>query len=204
MNTTAAETTPVEMNIAASLVRKGDLIATRANGLKRIAEIKVGTTRVTARDSAGARLLYVMVDDMVDIVREVETEESVERRVNERLTTRYESMMANAQESTAAALADVTREVTENGAASHWELERLMVAQTENRIWKHVAAVLEDNETAENIIDAVGIVARQYERDIVRSASRRMSRSTSMTSNLVEDIEIETKAEFLELVTRGY
>lgn len=99
------------------------------------------------------------------------------------------------------------------GHTEAYHYEQVMVADIKAQVFqtwaKHVEQIAErinvDGETWDNMpADALAVaenMTKRFQRDILRNATRPLSRSTAVLGNIVEDVIDSVKADFIEYAT---
>ena len=199
----AAEYTTFEKTSQASNIRIGDVVEGRT-----VAAIKAGPKRVSLFDADGKRFGYFLTDQEVTYTTRQQTGESAEAQTRFRANRLLDRLLSQTGEQVTEALAKVTEQITNHGMATTWSMQDLQSAQVQHKVW-HTLATHRDNvaakgnEDGKDLLDLAREVAESYTRDIMSHTASSMSRSTSLYSNLVEDMELQAKPDFVAR-TRGY
>lgn len=201
MNTTAHTARPgfeiktVETTV--ENVRKGDIIGGATAGWK-VETVKVGTKWVELRDADGKLIVRTEVGAQIDVEREIETEESIKARETARATKQLQEMVDGSQADVDRALKSYTEYVT-NNPFNISDPSGVMMAQASHHELQRIASILDGNDKASTLLEAAEIWKRQTVKDLTgRFSTRALSRSTSVMSNLSEDIEREAKLILLD------
>lgn len=212
MNTTAIEIPEAEYRTEISKVelqdvRKGDTLVTGAQSPVNVHSVKVGTKWVELRDVIGKLIIRAEVGTEVSVARDVETEESKERRLRAKKNEMIREAVAKRDVNSAQkkALAVINKAVEEGYQVSSFQMADLLAAQAEDKVYDRLGAFITNNVGRE-IEDKVWDEVDAYEayRETMKERllgsydmTRGLSRSTSMVSNLMDDAEREATVEFI-------
>lgn len=157
--------------------------------------VKQKYTHITHGEEA--HLLRIRIDHQVEVTRDEATQEEIDQAEHDRslrycqraLMKSYEDVEKRRQ-----ALID-NLEMNPSWSINYWM--RLAEAQTACAIWKKVqyTAVAYDLD----LVEAVGLIADEMRTELAEHL-RFTSRSTSTASNLAEDVENETRVEWLRTI----
>ena len=190
-----------EEEVRADAVWKSDGIVLE-HGIKPAAEVKTGTKWTHITDKNGATILRVERDAIVKVLRRHETAESREayrraernRRLCEQLTTYGQSLER--------ARRKLDKELDEYHYVDYSALGDLMEAQAERRLWARFEATVnhfqKKDDFTGDLVDVFDEYAEGLKQQLVEKYRHRsLSRSTSIVSNLLQDVETEVIASFL-------
>ena len=213
MNTTAIEIPEAEYRTEISKVelqdvKKGDTLVTGAQSPVNVHSVKVGTKWVELRDVIGKLILRAEVGTEVSVARDVETDESKERRLRARKNEMIRKAVAERDVNSAQkkALAVINKAVEEGYIVSSFQTADLIAAQAEDKVYDRLGAYITNNVGREledgTVIDETA--AYEAYRESLKERllgsydlTRGLSRSTSVVSNLMDDAEREATVEFI-------
>lgn len=184
------ETVITEM--AAREVRKGDVVKGHT-----IAETKSGPKWTYLRNANGKLILEVGSDVVVEVSRQVETKDSVAaqtRSMRNRAIAQKLSMRANAL---ASAQVQMNDELNKYSQVSYSALTNLLEAQANLKVWNQFAGAAASAEDGQDLVDVKKELIEYLTTRLVQNV-RALSRSTSVTSNLIEDCDREAMGRFIE------
>jgi hypothetical protein len=168
---------------------------------------KVKWSTITYKDGLGK--IRVEGDSTVMVQAMEMTEEEREAALLRRRIEGIEAMIEQAPMSVAAAKDKLMAEI-DSPWTSHWAYESFIAAKESARLWAEVAKVWElaqqpeheakaieaGEEPFETIIDAKAYIVRKYRGRLLENFTP-TSRSTSVVSNAIEDIQREVQIKFV-------
>jgi hypothetical protein len=107
-------------------------------------------------------------------------------------------------------IAQITDQMADGAFTDHWDIERLVAAQAERRIWCDVhrflaniaKGVVEPTYRDWTIYDVVADMVADYTTSLLTTVAAGTSRSSNTMANAVEDVERAAKATFVRDFTR--
>jgi hypothetical protein len=181
------------LTVPATEVRKGDQVRGRE-----VHQIKTGPTWVNLRDANDSRILQVQREGSTVVVeRRTATPESkaAARRAIENYELQRE--LQNRDKGLQAAIDKMTAE-TLIGRLSSFTLENLLQAQAEHKLLNQFAAMAEYAED-DDLVTVKEALTEQIEAKLLgRYTHRALSRSTSVTQNILDDVDLEVAAKFFD------
>lgn len=200
-------------NTCASNVRKGDLIREAdANGLVTKVEPKQKFTYIHV--DGEVRPYRIALDSPVTVERSVPTAAEKAARELEAKLQWLDMKERLAIKNLAEARTKIADTVTRGYAVDHWTMESLLEAQSSAALWARVAHVSQvrawalvdfDPTTERWSVDALAdmpnrVEVMDYIKDKIKDELLHLShssRSTSVTSNAVDDVDRQAKINFL-------
>jgi hypothetical protein len=201
------------LDIAPTAVRRGDIILNFEGDLGPVASVDTKVKYVYFTDTSGKRIRWD-IDAPVAVQRSVPTEAETAAELRElsiaQLTRQMISVLGG-YATTAGKLAD---SLTGGYGVDHWDVEQLVAAQAEYRIWGQIKRQLDliAEQIAEQgdayefahvtIYDVVKDEVDSFTRTLIENANAGTSRSSNTMANAVEDVERAAKAKFVRDFTR--
>jgi ribosomal protein L29 len=142
------------------------------------------------------------------VERSVKTSEEEAAEIRElsiaQLTRQMERVLADTT------IAQITDQMADGAFTDHWDIERLVAAQAERRIWCDVhrflaniaKGVVEPTYRDWTIYDVVAHMVADYTTSLLTTVAAGTSRSSNTMANAVEDVERAAKATFVRDFTR--
>jgi hypothetical protein len=199
--TAEREYVDVQKTVAISSVQVGD-----RRGDRKVANVKTGRLNTELLDADGKRIDYFRNETGVLITRTEETAES--RELQERMR-RNRSILASVL--SRGMVQEKAREsfneyLAEYGTVEPGRLANLLQANAEYKVWEDFARIAERVQEADyngdfegDLVDLMARFADQLRDRLLQPFGfRALSRSTGVVHNLVEDVEREAIAKFLD------
>ena len=192
------------------LVRKGDLFirnqseaishdghevqVPEAYPVREVGEVKIGRKNVTVWDTEGKEFIYAPMDQKVAVLAEEKTEDEAKAERDERVRKHLlEELESGLRNNDPVALFEKLRDGRDQYTGFIFNvMDNLMVAQARFDIYRSINALYteEGRPSQGDILDSFARVLAS-ELEPTRSSGRALSRSTSVTSNLAQDVRRE-------------
>lgn len=193
-------------------LRKGDQLDVPGFGPVASTSIARKYVHVTDVDGKTVRL-ELGVPVVVERSEKTAEEKAAELRAYtiERHTRTMERALASAEDT----IKTVSEQIAEGAFMDHWDLERLVQAQAERRIWaqvqlqiariaKKTAADPQFEYAHVTIVEIIGEMVTEFTTNLINAATSGTSRSSNTMANACEDVERAAKAKFVRDVARGW
>lgn len=212
-----------ELDVKGDQIKRGDIILVTGKGQfparRQVTRVVVKVKNVEVYHMqvgfVGYDPNHPMVTFRVDttyiVLRPRETEQSKARSLR---AMTLESLWRRAQAAQDARLTAKAKFDAQfaNGHTGHWEYEQVLVTDLKGQVLKtwvdHVEQIAERIESGESwekqpadALEVAENMAKRFQRDILRNATRPLSRSTAVLGNIVEDVIDAAKADFIEYAT---
>lgn len=183
-----------EVTVPAEQVRVGDI----HEGIK-VSSVKSGSKWTYLRNDGGKVIAEVQNREPVKVTRREATPdysaEQLRMRANralaERLAGRYGTLKS--------VQARLNEDLDKNGALDYSALSRLLQVQADLKILNEFVDVAQRSTDGEDLVDIMREFADHLAHRLVReSRNKSISRSPNMLANLIEDVERDSMAEFIE------
>lgn len=183
--------------VAARYVQQGDILANHTVG-----EVKRGTKWADISDTEGKRILRVPLSDLVSVERQYPTEESVNARGRAHRNERIARALATRTDQIQEALDKLNKHYAEYGYLRHWEVEPLIAAAAEEKVWRRFVSAVSHYEEQEDFEGDLVDVVEEFKEHLKEGLTgeyrhRALSRSTSIVSNLMDDCDTAAEAAFV-------
>lgn len=198
-----AEYEDFSVQINAKYAMKGDRFE---GGNAEFGKITNGHKYTTIFDKDGRQLWRGELYDIITVVRTRETSESRERtrRVDSNRRIIREVQKADLDRRLNAAVEKIQKEVSEYHFVDDRYVGSLLTAQAERRVWAHFLQAAEYVQTSDDHTGDPVSFLEEYLNELKNQLikqypyNRALSRSTSVLSNLYEDVEAEAIADFID------
>lgn len=196
------------LTVAVESIRRGDAISTENDSHwpygAVVDTVDAKTKWVVLRDANGHLVNRVERGTEVKIVRSVESESERVERLRSRVLEEVRMQLTNIV-SIRDHLADLVAKDDEQGGKyqliGHWELDKIIQTQVLENVWRRFAhAVARYGERGLDEVSA--LVAFIDELQGEPDHRNPLSRSTSVTSNLMDDMQRWANAEFVQQFTK--
>ena len=191
----------VQLTVRADQVRAGDVrLKTQGNRTvtREVAEVKVGTKWVYLRDAQGKTIDELPLEAGVLVQRTQQTEDSAQAQHRAYQNRKLAQTLAGRSDGVQSALARVTEQITEYGAADYNAISGLLAAQAQLKVHNELVGMAL-TEKYEDLVAAAHAFAERLKNQLVQDVRHRaLSRSTSVVSNLLEDCDREAMAKFID------
>lgn len=202
IDTTAWTTEPAKvteetiLTVPASDVRKGDVLLDRKDR-GTVGDRKVGTKRITTFDLEGKENGYFLLTDDVRVARTHETEESYAARQRAHLNAKILKAIENSKQELPSLVEEITKSMM-SGCLTHWQLDKMVEAQSQAFCWETVENWIKQGEGKHDPYESAEKTKEQFTREIMNGGqgTRALSKSTSVTANLMDEALVEAKIEF--------
>lgn len=184
-------------------VKVGDVLA---DVHQKVTEVKFGTKyiRVLSGPVEVAKVSNTDSTTMISVIRHEETAESQSARKRALQNQALESLIADPPGSkTLLALGEMTAAAEAGQTISTWKIEDLIVSQCNDRILAEFAQVYAGRDNGEDHVDAYARFTDFLKDRLINNPDyyRGLSRSTSQTDNLINDVMREC---IIKLINRRF
>lgn len=171
---------------------------------RKVREIKRGYKYTTFVDDAGDTILRVENGAQVETQRKTMTKASIKAEERRRQNVKVMEQIEAARTAVQRALDEIQEEVNKGHMLQSYYIDNLMIQNAASGLWLWVADVLENESTeTKDPVAAYKIVRKGIkQRMLGRYEHRSLSRSTSVTSNLMEDVDMDQRAQFIDFLNR--
>ena len=193
--------TYVTTDVRVEDLHKGDLFESDTTvGAGTVTEVKVGRkwVYVTLQFPTFSKVAEVPIGTTVSADRKVETEASKALGTRTWMNRRLVKRLNERSDATTSALANVTHEVETYGAAGYSSITDLLASQAQTMLL-HEFVGFASSGSFGDLVDAREAFIQVLRRRLLRPTSfRALSRSTSVMSNLLDDVAREADLQFAE------
>lgn len=187
---------PTTVTIKAEHAKAGDVFKA-----KPVTAVKVGRkwVYVTVATDNGGTSHELPIGAEIEVVRNIETEES--KRAGNRTWANREicKKAAKRTEAVEETLAEVTDQIANHGYANEWAMANLLSAQADLKIHNEFVGFATRNDFEDAVAAKQAFVGWLTDRVLAAAVNyRAISRSTSVVSNVMEDLEREAVGRFID------
>lgn len=206
MTTTATHYT-ASVDVAVEDVRRTDELMDRSENLRIANAIKRGPKWIEVRDADAKLIVRAERGTTVTVGRKFETRESIEAKKEARATELLEGCIRDREVEMRKAQAKLNARLDQYGQVDYSEIGNLMTAQADNKVWARFEAVVEGAKSdshplhGETLVGIYNRMVQQFREDAFPSyGGNAMSRSTNVLSNLMEDLDRDAIARFVNVL----
>lgn len=185
----------VDTKVPAKSLRPGDVIVYEVGTITVVkAAMKTKYTHITVKDNDGNdNIVHFPNDELVKVRRSQITNAEMTDALNRAVARWARNCIADAEDNVTHAREKLIDELDYHPSLHRTHYVDYVIAQTEAAIWKTVVRYAKHDDVS--IVDALQEVRDELTDELVNV--RHESRSSSGSSNMVNDVECDTKATWL-------